>query len=232
MEPSAAGAQLPFDFGVEPAMGREDFLPAACNRAALDLLTAWPAWPTRALVLTGPPGAGKSHLARVWAAQSGAALLRAPELWPAAEPIARLPHQGHCVVDDADEVADEVVLFHLFNRAVERGFLLLTASAPVTGWGVGLPDLRSRLLAAGQVRIEAPDDALLGALLVKQLADRQLTLEPAVLAFLLTRLERSFRAVRALAAALDRTSLGTGRPITLRLARLVLETLQPEGEPD
>ena len=113
-----------------------------------------------------------------------------------------------------------------------RGSLLLTARRPVAAWDLRLPDLRSRLLTAWPVRIEPPDDELLGALLVKQFADRQIRVDPEVVAFLVTRrIERSFAAARAVVHALDRASLRARRPITMPLARAVLEELAPSQDP-
>ena len=212
-----------------------DFMPAASNQAALDAVLGWPAWPGFACLLIGPRACGKSHLAKIWAARSGAVPFRGGELWPPAEPLQRLRAAAACVVDDADEVPDESQLFHLWNRIAERGgSLLLTARGPVAGWGLRLPDLRSRLLTAWPVRIAAPDDGLLGALLVKQLADRQIRADREVVAFLTRRIERSFASARAVVRALDRASLRARRPITMPLARAVLDELaaerQEEGE--
>ena len=157
--------------------------------------------------------------------------LRGHELWEPAEPLRRLGEATACVVDDAEDMADETLLFHLYNRLAERrGWLLLTASRPVAAWPLRLPDLRSRLLTAWPVRIDPPDDGLLAALLVKQLADRQLRPDAGVVAFLVNRIERSFLAAQAVVRALDRASLRARRPLTMPLARQVLDELEHEHE--
>lgn len=224
--PALDRRQLTLELPLPEGLQRADFMPAACNRDALDLLLRWPDWPRPVVVLHGPSGAGKSHLARIWAERAGALLLDPAMVWAPAAPLARVAGRGAVVVDDAPLAADEVLLFHLHNAVVNAGgSLLLTGEGPVAGWPVRLPDLRSRLLAAHAVAIAPPDDALLAALLVKQLADRQLKVEPNVIDFLLARMERSFAAVRALVAALDRASLRARRPLTPPLARLVLHDL-------
>ena len=224
--PSFPAVQLALDLPHTDGDRLTDFMPAAPNRAALDAVLAWPGWPGPACLVIGPPACGKTHLARVWADRSGAPFLRGAELWGPADPLGRLASGQACAVDDADDAAQEEQLFHLWNQIANTGgSLLLTASRPVAAWAVRLADLRSRLLTAWPVRIDPPDDGLLGALLVKQLADRQIKTELEVVEFLVRRMERSFAAARVLVRMLDRASLRARRPITMPLARAVLEEI-------
>ena len=221
-----AQRQLVLDLPHQVGEGVADFLPAPCNQAALDAVLRWPDWPATACLVVGPPASGKSHLGKIWATRSGAVALRGRDLWEPAEPLRRLGAARACLVDEAEDVADQTLLFHLYNLLAERrGSLLLTATRPVAGWGLTLADLRSRLLTAWQVAIGVPDDQLLGAILVKQFADRQLRVDAEVVSFLLPRIERSFTAVRELVRMLDRASLRARRPVTMPLARLVLGEL-------
>jgi DnaA regulatory inactivator Hda len=214
-------AQLTLTFSHRPAFGADDFLVAPSNEAAIAWLDRWPDWPGPALVLYGPPGCGKTHLAHVWQARSGA-----PSLAPADLTVTALPDllgsAGAVVVDGADKAAERP-LFHLINMMAERrGHLLLTAPEPPARWATSLPDLRSRLLAMPAVAVQPPDDALIGAVLLKLFADRQLTVGEDVIGFLLRHMERSFAAARQLVARLDQAGLAEQRPITVPLARAVL----------
>ena len=224
-----SGPQLVLDLGHRPAHGRADFLIARCNRAALGWLDRWPDWPAPGLVLYGPPGAGKSHLAAVWQARSGARLLEAASL--DADSPAR--YRGPAlVIEGLEALADERALLHLYNLATERGaHMLLTAQLPPARWPLALPDLASRMRALPAVALEAPDDALLAAVMIKLFADRQVEVGAALPAYLVARIERSLGAVRSLVAALDDAALAERRPITVPLARRVLDRLAAGAEP-
>jgi DnaA regulatory inactivator Hda len=214
-------AQLPLALPHRPALGREDFLVAPANEEAVRWLDLWPSWRAPALVLAGPAGSGKTHLAQVFAARSGAVLLAADAL-AAAVPQALMTGVRAAAVDDAER-ADEEALLHLYNLLAERGgHVLVLARAAPARWGIALPDLRSRLLAAPVATLAPPDDALLASVLVKLFADRQLMVGEEVVAYLVPRLERSFAAAAAIVAALDQAALAAHRRITVPLARAVL----------
>lgn len=214
--------QLALDLGHRPALGLEDFMASPGNAEALAWLDRWPEWPAPAIAVHGPAGCGKTHLAHVFAARSGAVILPAAAL-TRDDPPRLLPDAPALAIEDADRGVDEVALFHLFNLAKETGRkLLLTGRAAPARWGLALPDLRSRLLAIPCVAIEPPDDELLALLLVKLFADRQLKVPAEVVAYLLPRLERSFAAARALVAAVDAAALAEKREITVPLVREAL----------
>ncbi len=222
--PTAGGAQLPLPFVHEPSFAGEDFLIAACNRDAVVWLQRWPDWPSPALVVYGPAGCGKSHLARIFLARTGGVLVTDAML--AEDAPERIAGHGVLVIEDAERVIDAghaLSLLHLYNLACERGDrLVLTARRPPRQWTMHLADLRSRLLAATAVAIGAPDEALMAAILVKLCADRQLRLEGEMIAFMQTRMERSFAAARRLVARIDEMSLRTQRPVTFALVRAAL----------
>jgi chromosomal replication initiation ATPase DnaA len=208
-------------------LDRADFLPAAANEAALAFVDAWPAWPGPALVVHGPEGSGKSHLAAIW--QTRAAPLVLPPAALAQSPARALLGQAQAVLlEDLDRALAagdlDDALFSLWTALAERGgHLLLTARLPPARWCVRLPDLASRLRGATAVAVAAPDEDLLAGLLLKLLNDRQVRIAPEVVRYLLPRIERSFAAVHGLAAALDRAALAEHREITVPLAKAVLE---------
>jgi chromosomal replication initiation ATPase DnaA len=216
------------------AMTRADFLEAPSNALALAALEDPTGLPQGKLVLTGPPGAGKTHLAQVWAVANRARPV-APGTLAAALPALLSELAGAAVViDDAAAIAGtegEEALFHLHNHLqTTGGALLLTARRPARDWGIRLPDLLSRLAATTHVALDPPDDALLAAVLVKLFNDRQIRVSPQLIDFLLARMERSLAQARAVVAALDSRALALRRPVSRQLAAEILaEGIDKDG---
>lgn len=212
--------QLAFDLPNAEAMTRDHFFIAPSNAVALQTVEHWHDWPGRKLLLVGPEGAGKTHLAHIWAALADAVILSADQL--TASDIAALSGRS-VVVEDADRIAGaEAQLFHLHNLVTTTGALLLTARTPPRDWGLTLPDLKSRMQATAIAQLDGPDDALLSAVLVKLFADRQVAVPANLIPFLVSRMSRSIGAARALVAALDARALAEARPITRALAAEIL----------
>ena len=210
-----------------PTYTREDFVVSGGNREALAWIDRWPDWPAPALALSGPTGCGKTHLARIWAARAGAVVVDGADL--EGKSVADLSDMAAAtptiVVEGADR-APERALFHLYNLLRERrGYMVLLSAEPPARWQITLPDLASRLRAAPAVAVEPPDDELLGSIILKQLADRQLHAAPGVVHYLVSHMERSAEAARRVVAALDRRALAERREIDRRLAADVLAEL-------
>lgn len=216
--------QLTFDLPLREARGRGDFFVSDSNATALAAIDGWQGWPGRKLVLSGPAGAGKSHLAAVWAEMSGAAVVEAADL--AGADLSGFAGRS-LVIEDADRLAGDAAAeraaFHAHNLVLaEGGSLLLTARTAPSRWGLALPDLRSRMEGTPVVAIEPPDEALLAAVLVKLFADRQIAAPPNLIDWLVPRIERSFAAARDAVALIDAAALSEGRPVSRTLAARVL----------
>ena len=225
---STTSEQLALPLSLPPALGRRDFVVSPANAVALAQIGGWRDWPGGKLALTGPEGSGKTHLAHVWAAEAGGVILTPADLIET--PADALAHWGRIAIEDADAVAGEreaeVALFHLHNLVLaEGGRLLLTARREPARWPVTLPDLASRLAATPVARLESPDDALLAAVLAKLFADRQISVSPALIEWLVRRMERTLEAARRTVATLDMRALAEGRAVSQRLAAEVLEGL-------
>jgi len=213
-------AQLAFDLPSLSGYRRADFFPSASNRAALEMIDNWRAWPQGKMLLIGPQGAGKTHLVHMWAAQAGAHIVAAQDLAAQADDLPRLAQSGAVAVEDAQLLPPkgEAALFHLHNLLSNAGALLITARTPPRDWGLTLPDLLSRMQGAALTQLAAPDETLMAAVLIKLFADRQISVSPNLIAYLTPRIERSIGAAREIVAALDSRALAEGRPITRALA--------------
>ena len=224
--------QLPLDLSHPEARSREDLVVTPANEHAVALVESWPDWPAPVVVIAGPAGSGKTHLADIWCAHSGAFPASATAV--DAEAIAAAEH-GPVLIDDADSpLLDETGLFHLINTVRSaHTHLLLTARHFPSAWGVKLPDLLSRLRAAATVEIREPDDMLLAGVIVKLFADRQVTVEPHVVQFILRRMERSLSTAQRVVERLDRIALERKSRISRTLAaEIIAEADSGQGRLD
>ncbi len=222
--------QLPLAFEHDPATGRDDLLISDPLNAAVSIVDTWPQWPSPVVILAGPVGSGKSHLASIWREKSGAVPIHPVMGGDAAEIAARQP----VLFEDADRRGfDDQVLFHVINSVRENGTgLLITTRLWPMSWPVELADLRSRLKAATVVEIGEPDDELLALVLVKLFSDRQLTVDEKLVGYIVTRMERSLDAAQTIVEKLDRLALSRRTRISRALALEVLRELGNSREAD
>lgn len=217
--------QLPLEMLFSTIVGRDNFIVSECNALALASIDQWPNWRggCRALNLVGPQGAGKSHLASIW--QS---MIKKSHLIGSLQADEEPPDPAFYVLDGvaANAAWDEETMFHYFNRCVDdKGGILLLSRVPVGQMDWCLPDLRSRMRAVNLVRIGPPDDGLIYALLNQYFLERQMTAPPEMLAYVVSRMERSFIFIQMIATALERDSIAKKKPLSVPLARGAFESL-------
>lgn len=216
----------------------DSFITGASNADAFEAMQNWRTWPNRMLCLYGPAGAGKSHLARLWAQSAGAELLDAATLSPnqiftKQDLQAELASRTALVIDHADRCANDQALFHLFNIAVESGhYLLFLAAKPPAQWPVGLADLASRAASLATAKLDRPDDDVLQHLVRKLFAERQLHCAEDVITYLVPRMQRSGDFAQNLVQTLDDLSMVTKRTISRKLASEALDRLAAQAAPD
>lgn len=212
--------QLAFELGHEPALGEADFLVGEGNKLAHAHVMAYPDWPGPLTLITGPAKSGKSHLARIWAERAGAGV-------PSADIIAELARGGGTtplVIEDVDRAGhDEHALFHLLNQSMRDGRpLLMTAREPVSAWPYRTQDVKSRARLAAHFGLAMVDDMELSQMFVKLFGDRQVSVEPKVIEYLVPRMERSAEEAVVLAELMDRLALEKRSAITRAIAAQAL----------
>lgn len=222
-----AAEQLSFELPSKPALERGDFFVSPANAIAVAMIDLWPNWPGNKLTLSGPAGSGKTHLVHVWAAVSGAEIVSAKDLAQADIPaLATRPVAVEDVPEIAQNAAAQTALFHLHNLLLAEGHsLLLTGARTPKHWGLSLPDLQSRMQGTQSAEMQAPDDALLAAVLTKLFSDRQINPPPDLISYLVKRMDRSFASARSLVEQLDQQSLAQRRKLNRALAKDLLGTI-------
>ena len=213
----AEPSQIALPLAARAPSGAQRIVVGAANAAVIEALQVPGRWPFHVAVLTGPPRSGKSLLAR-WAQGLAGA-------------------ERFAVIDDAESL-DETALFHRWNAvqqggADEGGALLIVVNADEEhgGWRIALPDLASRIGGSLQLAIGAPDDAMAEALIHAHAEQRGLSLASGAAEYLVPRTTRSFAAIEALVATIDRISLERQTPATMSVWRAALEALHgPEQQ--
>jgi chromosomal replication initiation ATPase DnaA len=204
------GRQIPLSFPVNESYAGGDFLTLPCNQEAMAWIDRYPDWPYPVLIIYGENGCGKTHLLRLWQTKA---------------------QKGDVAIDDAHDLFGdqklEQDLFHQFNQVKENQTrLLMTMTSNVASQNILLPDLASRLMAAPQIEIASPDETDLRAILVKLFHDRQINVEPGVIAYIVPRIERSFSAARQLVQKIDESALAEKRSVTVPLVSAILKEPQ------
>ena len=178
--------------------------------------------------MVGSEGSGKTHLASLWAEKVGAKTLSSTDLME--EKISELSGSP-VLIEDIDRIQRnrpaETIFFHLHNLLnLENTSLLMTSRLLPGRLNFILEDLQSRILGSSIAELEAVDDDLLSAVLVKLFADRQMYFSDKLLAYVLLRIERSYLAIRAFVEELDSRAMTENRVIGKRLVRDILDKVK------
>lgn len=218
-------SQIPLSFEITPSKGRDDLIVSQSVQGAITMIDQWPNWPSHLVVLAGPTGSGKSHIAHIWQQKSDAKLIA---LHNNTDDLVDLVKTTPVLIENIDQLlassqADETQLFHLLNAAKEAGsFVLMTARSWPASWPVGLPDLASRIKAATIVEISEPDENLLTQVIFKLFADRQVEIDEKTVNYLVMRMERSLAVASNIVEAMDELALSKKTPVSRSIAAEVL----------
>lgn len=209
--------QLPLPLPAKPPRyDRRSFLLAPSNETAWRAGQAWLKAGEASLIICGPAGSGKTHLASILAGGPDHFV----DWWSATSATAPFD----IVVFD-DMPANEPKTFLLaYEAMLSAGKRVILAGRGHPGqWAMGLKDLRTRLEAIARASLDQPDEALLRAVMTKSFSDRQLRVAPQVIEYVAPRLPRTFEAALAFSSAADKTAIREKKKITIAMAKQILD---------
>ena len=217
--------QLSFSLPKKETLDRDNYFVSQANQGAVSLIEDWINWPSQKLILVGSEGSGKTHLGHLWASEVGATIINATTLME--QQISELS-KAPVLVEDINEIQRnqpvEIILFHLHNLLHSEGHSLLMTSQILPGrLSFSLKDLQSRIEASTTAKLHPVDDNLLGAILIKMFADRQIYFSDKLLTYVLSRVERSYTAAKLFVEEVDSKAMTESRVIGKKLVRDILE---------
>lgn len=202
-----------------------DFVVSDCNRYAFEWLEKWPLKIRSNFVcLVGEKGSGKTHLTRIWADRLGAEYLNPENVlskwFMMTDPET---HQKYFVLDDADELEDDMLLFCIYNTIKEQdAYLLLTARQCPNRWNLKYNDIKSRLSTVDILKIQKPGEIAINSIIEKMLLQRGLKSTPDIVEYLANRIERSYESICYWVDRIDSQQLNKGNKLSLQTVREAL----------
>ena len=212
--------QLYFDMPDKTALGIEDYIITESNSFAFDLISRMIKGEINQGVISGPSFSGKTHLSKILIKNIGInESLYIDRDYK--KIIERVGSSNLIVIENIDKLIEdrsEEDLFHIINFTKESDKkLLMTSGKSISNIEFKLEDLKSRLNAVIEAKIMQPDDELMKLVLIKIFNDKQLLINPNVIDFLRSRLERSYKSINDFIEKIDKFSLEKGKKITIAL---------------
>lgn len=213
--------QLFFPFSNTPSYTLADFFVSSSNHEAFECIRKWPNWPSLGMVILGPTGSGKTHLAHIWQQSSGARFFD-QTIWSSTLENFQVDQNTPLIFDE--QFPEDTDFFHLLNmlKDSELPFLILKKK-PFNQDQIHLKDLRSRLLNIPSVTLHAPNDDLIKAMILKQCADAQIMISDPILNYITTHMDRSYESIARLCKKLIHEIQGQRHNLTLPLVKSVME---------
>ena len=211
-----------FNFQFNTSFNKNDFFVSESNFYAYNLLLSWPKWEKKIINIHGERYSGKTHLIKIFLAKNNGLIIDLKKLKN--YNLDKLRFNENIIVDNIPDEFDES-LFYTFIDTIEKynKFLILTSNKSLNDLNINLNDLKSRLKNCLFAEIQKPDDILIQALITKNLADYQITLDSKLINFISKRITRSYGKIREFICTIDEISLKKKKPINMKIIKEILE---------
>ena len=199
----------------------DDFYVSKSNEHIFLLLNKWPKWEKNFLNIVGEKFSGKTHLSNIFIKKFKGLKLDSRSLKN--DDLLKIKIHENIVLEDLDENIDEKLLYTLLNIVdLDNKYIIVTSSIPIVDIKFSLTDLKSRTTNFLLHNIEKPDDNLIFALILKNLSDRQISIDKKLIDFIIKRIHRSYSKIFDFIYKVDELSLKKKKPIDLKIIKEVL----------
>ena len=199
----------------------DDFYVSKSNEHIFSLINKWPKWEKNFLNIIGEKFSGKTHLSNIFIRKFKGIKLNSSSLKN--EDLTKIKIHENIVLENLDKNVDEKLLYSLFNIVdLENKYIIVTSNIPIVNIEFSLNDLKSRSKNFILQNIEKPDDNLIFALILKNLSDRQISIDKKFIDFIIKRIDRSYSKIFDFIYKVDELSLKKKKPIDLKIIKEVL----------
>ncbi len=213
--------QLIIKFDYEQNFKDDDFYVSNSNKQIFSLLNRWPKWEKNFLNISGEKYSGKTHLINIFIKKFKGIKLNAKSLTD--NDFNKIKLYENIILENLDEKVNEKLIYSLFNIIdLDNKYILVTSKIPIVNINFSLADLRSRTKNFLLHNIDKPDDKLMFALILKNLSDRQISVDKKLIDFIIKRIDRSYSKIFDFIYKIDQLSLKMKKPIDFKIIKEIL----------
>ena len=213
--------QMIIKFDHEQNFKDDDFYVSKSNQHIFSLLNKWPNWEKNFLNISGDKFSGKTHLINIFIKQFKGIKINAKSLIN--EDLKKIKIYENIILEDLDKSVDEKLIYSLFNIIdLDNKYIVVTSDVPIVNIDFSLVDLKSRTKNFLLQHIDKPDDELMFALILKNLSDRQISIDKKLIDFIIKRIDRSYSKIFDFIYKIDELSLKKKKPIDFKIIKEIL----------
>ncbi len=211
-----------FNFNFNKSLQQNDFFVSESNFYAYNLLLSWPKWEKKIVNIFGERYSGKTHLIEIFLEKNKGIVVNLSDLKN--YDLEKLRFNENLIIENISDGFDETLFYSLIDTIDKYNkFLILTSKKSLTDINIKLDDLKSRLKNCLFAEIKKPDDILIQALITKNLADHQISIDSKLVDFISKRITRSYGKIKEFVCTIDEISLKKKKPINLKIIKEILE---------